>query len=81
METDLSFLNISAFTVLGIAIVVGFYLGHLVRHVKYPSLIGYMTFGVILGPSILNILDGPKLEHLSFLTEMALGFVAVNIGS
>ncbi len=81
MVTDLSFLNISVFTALGIAIIVGFYVGHLARHVNLPSLIGYMIFGVILGPSILNILDGTKLEHLSFLTEMALGFVAVNIGS
>ena len=35
MDTDLSFLHISAFTVLGIAIIVGFYLGHLVRHVFF----------------------------------------------
>lgn len=69
------------FTVLGIAIIVGFYVGHLVRHVNLPSLLGYMTFGVVLGPSIFNLLDEPKLKQLSFLTEMALGFVAVNIGS
>ena len=81
METDLSFLNMPVFTVLGIAILVGFYVGHLVRHVNLPSLLGYMTFGVVLGPSIFNLLDEPKLEQLSFLTEMALGFVAVNIGS
>ncbi len=81
MGNDLSFLHISAFTVLGIAIIVGFYLGRLVRHINLPSLIGYMMFGVILGPSILNLLDEPKLNHLSFITEMSLGFVAVNIGS
>ncbi len=81
MEIDLSFLNMTVFTVLGIAIIVGFYLGHLVRHLNLPSLLGYMMFGVILGPSILNLLDEIKLKNLSFLTEMALGFVAVNIGS
>ena len=81
METDLSFLNMHEFTVLGIAIILGFYLGHLVRHVNLPSLLGYMMFGVILGPSVLNLLNEPDLEDLSFLTEMALGFVAVNIGS
>ena len=80
MKMDLSFLNVSAFTLLGIAIIAGFYVGHLARRVNLPSLIGYMIFGVILGPSILNILDVPMLEGLSFLTEMALGFVAVNIG-
>ncbi|MDY6971384.1 MAG: cation:proton antiporter [Thermodesulfobacteriota bacterium] len=80
METGLSFSHISGFTLLGTAIIAGFYVGHLARRVNLPSLIGYMIFGVILGPSILNILDVPMLEGLSFLTEMALGFVAVNIG-
>jgi len=69
------------FTALGIAIIVGFYVGRLVRQVNLPSLLGYMTFGVVLGPSIFNLLDEPKLAHLSFLTEMALGFVALKIGS
>jgi len=40
-----------------------------------------MIFGVILGPSILNLIDQPMIEDLSFLTEIALGFVAFTIGS
>jgi Kef-type K+ transport system membrane component KefB len=81
MKTDLSFLHISAFTLLGIAVIVGFYMGHLAQRIRLPSLIGYMIFGVILGPSILILIDEPMSQRLSFLTEIALGFVAFTIGS
>jgi Kef-type K+ transport system membrane component KefB len=81
MKTDLSFLNISALTLLGAATIIGFYMGHVAQRVKLPSLIGYMVFGVILGPSILNLFDEPTMEDLSFLTQIALGFVAFTIGS
>ncbi|MBN1840782.1 MAG: cation:proton antiporter [Deltaproteobacteria bacterium] len=81
MKTDLSFLHISAFTLLGIAVIAGFYMGHVVQRIRLPSLIGYMIFGVILGPSILNLIDEPMSQRLSFLTEIALGFVAFTIGS
>ncbi|NVM23276.1 MAG: cation:proton antiporter [Desulfobacterales bacterium] len=78
---DLSFLHISVLTLLGGATIVGFYMGHVAHRVSLPSLIGYMVFGVILGPSILNLFDEPTMEDLSFLTEIALGFVAFTIGS
>ena len=81
MQADLSFLHISAFTLLGIATIVGFYMGHVAQCMRLPSLIGYMIFGVILGPSVFNLIDEPMIERLSFLTEIALGFVALIIGS
>jgi len=81
MKTDLSFLHVSALTLLGIATIVGFYMGHVAQRIRLPSLIGYMIFGVILGPSILSLIDEPMSQRLSFLTEIALGFVAFTIGS
>ncbi|MCK5244359.1 MAG: cation:proton antiporter, partial [Desulfobacterales bacterium] len=81
MTFDLSFLHTSLLTLLGIAAVAGFYMGHLARRAKLPALIGYMIFGVIIGPSVLNIFDEPSIERLSFIAEIGLGFVAVTIGS
>jgi len=81
MSLDISFLDISALTLLGIVTIVGFYMGHTARLVRLPSLIGYMILGVILGPSVLHILSEPTMEHLSFITEIALGFVAFSIGA
>jgi len=79
--TDLSFLHISGLTLLGAATIISFYLGRVARLAKLPSLIGYMVVGVILGPSVLHLFDETSMEHLSFITEIALGFVAFSIGS
>ena len=79
--TDLSFLHISGLTLLGAATIVAFYVGRLARFAKLPSLIGYMIVGVILGPSVLHLFDENSMEQLSFITEIALGFVAFSIGS
>jgi len=68
-------------TLLGVVTIAGFYMGRTVRIIKLPSLIGYMVLGVILGPSLLHLLSEPAMEHLSFITEIALGFVAFGIGA
>jgi len=81
MSLDISFFDFSALTLLGIVIIVGYYLGHTARLVRLPSLIGYMVLGVIFGPSVLHLLNEPTMEHLSFITEIALGFVAFSIGA
>jgi Kef-type K+ transport system membrane component KefB len=81
LTTDISFLHISRLTLLGTATILAFYLGRTVKLTKLPSLIGYMIIGVILGPSVLNLFDEISMEHLSFITEIALGFVAFSIGS
>lgn len=78
---DLSFLHLSGLTLLGAATIVAFYVGRAAKFVRLPSLIGYMIVGVILGPSALHIFDEPSMERFSFITEIALGFVAFSIGS
>jgi len=78
---DLSFLHLSGLTLLGAATIVAFYVGRAAKFVRLPSLIGYMVVGVILGPSVLHLFDEASMERLSFITEIALGFVAFSIGS
>ena len=75
------FADLSALTVLGSATVGGFYAGRLARRLRLPSLIGYMVLGVLFGPSLLNLLNEEVLARTSFITEIALGFVAFSIGS
>jgi Kef-type K+ transport system membrane component KefB len=81
ITTDWSFLQISGLTLIGAATIVSFYVGRLARMARLPSLIGYMLVGVILGPSVLHLFNEPSMERLSFITEIALGFVAFSIGS
>lgn len=81
MSWDISFLNLSALTLLGAVTIIGYYAGGLARFVKLPSLIGYMLLGVVLGPSLLHLINEPVMDRLSFITQIALGFVAFSIGS
>ncbi|MCK5064694.1 MAG: cation:proton antiporter, partial [Candidatus Fermentibacteraceae bacterium] len=55
--------------------------GKVARKIGLPSLIGFMIAGAIMGVSVLQIFNVEILEHLSFIPEIALGFVAFSIGS
>ena len=80
-------LHEQAMLLLGLASLVAFYFGRLARRANLPSLIGFMALGVVLGPSVLGLFqtdhDGivGNLTRFSFITEIALGFVAFTIGA
>jgi len=65
----------------GIMVLAGFFLGEAARRIKLPALIGYMTGGLLLGPSVTGVLDHQAMASLSFLTQLGLGLVAFTIGS
>lgn len=72
------------FTLVGAMLVVCFYAGKLVKRTSLPSLIGYMLVGALFGPSFrhfgMELFTEPVLDSLSFVTQIALGFVAFSIG-
>jgi Kef-type K+ transport system membrane component KefB len=67
-------------TLIGITVVAAYYMGHAAKKVRLPSLIGYMLLGVVFGSSVLGYFNGEIIEHLGFINEIALGFVAFSIG-
>ena len=64
----------------GIMTLAGLYMGRAAQKIKLPSIIGFMVLGVLLGPSAAGILDAQLFEDLSFISDIALGFVALSIG-
>jgi len=64
----------------GLIIILSYYFGKNMKFLRLPSIIGFMIFGVVLGPSLLNVLSTPMQQNLSFITNIALGFVALSIG-
>lgn len=64
----------------GLMTLVAFYVGKTMRFLKLPSLIGYMITGVLLGPSLFNTLSESIQQDMTFITDIALSFVAVSIG-
>ncbi len=65
---------------IGLVALVSFYFGKLTKTIRLPLIIGYMIFGVLIGPSFLGIVTSSIQNQLSFITEIALGFVALTIG-
>jgi NhaP-type Na+/H+ or K+/H+ antiporter len=64
----------------GIAVSLGLYSGKAATKIGLPALIGYMILGTLMGTSALEIFPIRTVHGLSFITDIALGFVAFSIG-
>lgn len=80
MQSFITNLQMPVLIIIGIMTIIALFTGKLVKIIKLPSLIGFMIAGVVLGPSLVNILSDSLQENLSFITEISLGFIAFGIG-
>jgi Kef-type K+ transport system membrane component KefB len=70
----------SPIVIVGFGTVVALYTGKLAQLGKLPSIIGFMLLGAVLGPSVLHVITDELQSNLSFISDIALGFVALSIG-
>ncbi len=61
-------------------IIVGYLLSRIFEGVGVPGLIGMLLSGIILGPSVLNVLDTKLLNISSELRELALLIILIRAG-
>jgi len=80
LQSSIASFPIEPLLVLGGIVGLGFYAGRSMKHLRLPSIIGFMLLGVLLGPSLVNLLHEEFQAQLSFITDVALSFVAVSIG-
>ena len=66
---------------LGAATLIGLIFNRLVKLIGLPNVTGYLVAGVIIGPSIFQVIPGTFIEGLTLLVNVALGFIAFSIGS
>lgn len=74
-------LHLCAVTCLAILLGCGYLCGLLAHHFKLPALLGYLATGVLLGPSIFNVMSSAQLHSLGFITDISLGCIAFIIGT
>lgn len=55
--------------------------GRIVRFLKLPNVTGYLLMGLIVGPYCLNLIPAARVEEMSLIPEVALGFIALSIGA
>ncbi|MDD3244119.1 MAG: cation:proton antiporter [Eubacteriales bacterium] len=66
---------------LAIMILSGMALGRLAKFCKLPNVTGYLIAGLLIGPSVLNIIPAETIGKLDIISEVALGFIAFSIGN
>ena len=67
--------------VIGLIIAVSFLGSKLFQRVGIPQVVGFILIGVVLGPSLLNIVPLALSEQLIIVSEIALGLIGFDIGS
>lgn len=64
----------------GLILVVGMSLGWICKKIQLPSLIGMLATGIILGPYVLNVLDGNLLAVSADIRKIALIIILTRAG-
>jgi Kef-type K+ transport system membrane component KefB len=65
----------------GALLLAGFVGGKFAARLKLPTISGYIVAGLLLGPSILNVVPDHIVESLAPVPHIALGLIAITIGS
>lgn len=63
-----------------IVILLGLFLGQMMKRLNLPSLVGFLLTGIILGPSVLNVLSDQFLVLSADLREIALIVILTRAG-
>ncbi len=74
-------ISLNTFMNLALMIFIGMALGRLVKHIKLPNVTGYLLAGLLLGPSVLGLLNDDFLNAITIISDAALGFIAFSIGN
>jgi len=65
----------------GALLLAGFVGGKLAAKAKLPTISGYIVAGLLLGPSILDVVPEHIVESLAPVPHIALGLIAITIGA
>lgn len=65
---------------LAIVFLSGFLLSKITKMLKLPNVTAYILAGVLIGPCILDLIPPKIIDNMSFLSDLALGFIAFGVG-
>lgn len=65
---------------IALILIIGMFMGWICQRVKLPSLLGMLVTGIILGPYVLNLLDGSILNISAELRKIALIIILTRAG-
>lgn len=65
----------------GLTLLCGLLFGRLAKLIGLPNVTGYLFAGLLIGPYVLGIINADAVDSIGVASEMALGFIALSIGS
>ena len=66
--------------VLSIILFAGFIMTRLTNTLNLPKVSGYILAGILIGPCGLNMIPADMIDSLSFVSDLALAFIAFGVG-
>ena len=74
--------NLTAEIILSLAVMLfsGFLVTRITKLLKLPNVTGYIFAGILLGPYVLNAIPEGLLGGMSFITDIALAYIAFGVG-
>lgn len=74
-------MEIQILLLLGLILIAGLLAGEGSKRIKAPQVVGFIIAGVILGPTLANVLPHNRVEALTPITSLALAIIGFNIGA
>jgi Kef-type K+ transport system membrane component KefB len=65
----------------GLILIAALVAGHAAQLVRIPEVTGYLLVGLLIGPSVFDLIGHDDVKTLGFLSEVALGLILFSIGS
>ncbi|MBN2268717.1 MAG: hypothetical protein JXC35_04750, partial [Acholeplasmataceae bacterium] len=66
---------------MAILIATGLLFGKIAKYAKLPNVTGYLVGGLLIGPSLLGLVNEDAIQSLGLISTVALGFIAFSIGN
>ena len=73
-------LQLNALTIFGTALILGVGVARVMDFIKIPHVVGFILLGVLLGVSFLDFITLQEDKNLTFVADMALGFIGFGMG-
>lgn len=73
--------SFNTISIIGFIIVFSYLSSRLFKKFEIPQIVGFITTGIIISPSFLNIVPPDLSKELVFISQIALGLMGFDIGS
>lgn len=73
-------MDLDALLSVAIVLFTGLIFGKLITYLRLPNVTGFLIGGLVIGPSVLNVLSLESIQSLGIISQIALGFIAFTIG-